>query len=150
MSRRGIIHCNSHDGPDKWRRLYPTWRKHFPIDHARPTLGTWLDSKWAKGLGVGCKVCRAVGFTTIPFGAYEIRSKDAIQVCNFEKHAQSAAHKAAVAAFLAGNTGLSAMCPTWDAFKHVADDIVAGGALGSAHSQHRKNHVVLEGGLVRL
>ena len=132
-----VIKLNLYDGHGKWKRNYPTWMKKFPIDHARPTLGTWLDSKWAEGLAVGCKVCRAAGFTTNHFGAYEV-SKDSIQVSVFARHAQSAAHKAAVAAFLAGNTGLSAMCPTWDAFKHVADDIVAGGALRSAHSQHRK------------
>eukprot|EP00959_Pyramimonas_sp_CCMP1952_P107030 2237210-Pyramimonas_sp.AAC.1 len=69
---------------------------------ARPKLGTWLGSKWATGLGAGCKVCRAAGFITNPFGACEVRSNGAMQVCSLQKHSQCAEHKAAVAAFLAG------------------------------------------------
>ena len=129
------------DGRGKWIRNYPIWAQRFPIDPARPKLGTWLDSKWAKGLGVGCKVCRAAGFLTTTFGAYEVTSKDAIQLCNLQKHSQRGMHKAAVTAFLAGrldDAESSIMCPTWDRFKQVADDTVAGGTLGSSNSLHRR------------
>ena len=129
------------DGRAKWARNYQIWANRFPIDPSQPKLGTWLDSNWAKGLGVGCKVCRAAGFTTNPFGAYEVRSKVCMQVCVFQKHAQCAAHTAAVTAFLAGTLDgarLSVMSPTWDVFKQVADAIVAGGNLESAHSTHRR------------
>ena len=129
------------DGRAFWARNYEKWAKRFPIDPSRPKLGTWLDSNWAKGLGVGCKVCRDAGFTTSPFGAYDIRSTRCMQVCNLQKHAQCATHTVAVKAFLAGKLDgarLSVMTPTWDAFKQVADVIVAGGNLESAHSTHRR------------
>ncbi|CAK0809178.1 unnamed protein product [Prorocentrum cordatum] len=127
--------------PLQVERTYPVWANKFPIDHAQPKLGTWLDSKRAKGLGAGCKICRAAGFTTSPFGAYEVRPNGAIQVCSLQKHAQCAEHKAAVAAFLAGNLDVAAysvMRPKWDEFKQVADDIVAGGSLGHGTIARRR------------
>ena len=112
----------------------------FPIDPANPKLGTWLDSKWATGGGVGCKVCCAAGFKQSGFGAYQICSSAALQICNLHAHAQSAMHKAAVEAYLHGHqdAALSVMCPGWDTFKHVANEIVAGGTLRNEHTAHRK------------
>jgi hypothetical protein len=43
----------------KWKRLFPKWSKQFLVDPADPKSGTWLDSKWGRGLAVGCKCCSA-------------------------------------------------------------------------------------------
>lgn len=130
------------DGRSIWIRKYPAWARRFAIDPAQPKLGTWLDSKWATGLGVGCKVCWAAGFReNNPLGAYACTSAGSLATISLHRHSQTATHQAAVEAFLTGNRDeavVSLMCPKWDAFQHVADDIVAGGTLGHAHSVHRR------------
>ena len=126
---------------DKWERNYPKWANLFPITPANPELGTWLDSKLGKGGGVGCKICCAAGLTDTPFGAYQLFSDSVIQVCNFHRHAQSVCHKAAVEEYLHGDKDgakFSVMCPKWETFKDVANEIVAGGTLEQEHSAHRK------------
>eukprot|EP00959_Pyramimonas_sp_CCMP1952_P289915 6063549-Pyramimonas_sp.AAC.1 len=43
------------------RRLHPRWAKQFLPVPGGASKGSWLDSRWKQGLGVGCKCCHASG-----------------------------------------------------------------------------------------
>ena len=123
---------------DKWERLRPAWSKRFLLDPVAPGRGTWLDSKWEKGLAVGCKCCRAADLRT-PFGAYRVDTVAGLQAVNFIKHASNSKHIAAVDAYLRGTSvaaRISLNCPSEAEFTATAEDITTGGTIG--HSAKRR------------
>ena len=86
------------EGQCKWARLSPSWIKRFLVDPSGVAHGSWLTSKWTKGLGVGCKCCRAAGWRS-PFGAYHVKTTAALQPANFAKRAPNPKHQVVVAAY---------------------------------------------------
>ncbi len=121
-------------GRFKWRRLFPKWAPQLLVNPADPSSGTWLDSRWSKGLGVGCKCCNAAGIDT-PFGTYTVASATSLQAVNFKKHAANNVHRLASAAFLGGVADKALHCPQVGEFEKAAMGVVHGAPLGSTKNQ---------------
>ena len=69
-----------------------------------------MDSRWSKGLGVGCKCCNAAGIDTV-FGTYNICSAFSMESRHFKTHAATTIHRLASAAFLGGMAYKALHCP---------------------------------------
>ena len=112
----------------KWRRLRGKWFRRFLLDRADPEKGTWLASAWRSGYGIGCRCCRAAGLQG-RLARFQVKSAIALQVANFKKHEENPKHRAAAAAYLAGEQPLLD-CPSLAQFRSVTDTIAKGGSVG--------------------
>ena len=111
--------------------MFPQWAKRFLIVPGDTSKGTWLDSKWKQGLGIGCKCCKFDGQPG-PFGTYGIRCNSALQVSHLLKHDQSSAHRNAVAAYLSKPNQYT------DQFTSVAKQIADGESFVKVGKPGRK------------
>ena len=68
-----------------------------------------------KSWGVGCRACSRDGAKTA-WGRFEVRSKDALQMCNFLRHEATIGHQVAVGSL---SRNRKACAPSKDAFKAV-------------------------------
>ena len=120
--------ANREDAKRKWQRLFPKWQKKFLMNPSDASAGTWLSSQWTKGLGVGCKCCRAAKLQT-RFGTFRIDSPDGLQAVNFQKHAINPRHQKAVAAYLNRVLDVTIHSPPLQDFHKVVDLVNTGTGL---------------------
>ena len=125
------------DAEHKWHRMFAKWSNKFPMDATMPEMGTWLDSRWRKGLGVGCKACHAAGLTS-PLATYQVKAGTSLQPAAFAKHAACQAHALALKAFLAPDVaGADSVlhCPTVEVYEAVADLVQRGADVGTVKNE---------------
>eukprot|EP00435_Cladocopium_sp_Y103_P029235 s4114_g7.t1 len=85
----------------KWERLRDQWRSRFPLDPQDPSAGSWLQARKSPW-GVGCKACHECGCES-SFASFGVKTEAALQLVNFQKHANNRHHKAAVESYLLGD-----------------------------------------------
>jgi hypothetical protein len=76
--------------------------------------------------------------------SYKCSTPDAMQVCNFEKHASQPGHTRAVAKYLGNHVAIDKEAPTDDEYRQICQEILAGRATLSTVKDAKMTYTVSE------
>lgn len=114
----------------KWQRLCVSWQQRFLIDPDNQQLGSWLDTRFDDNnhLCLGCKVCASAGIKHGNFALYQVKSSEAMQAVNFQKHQDYQTHKAAAVAFI-NQQYVAITAPPADMFDDICTWLLKGSGV---------------------
>jgi len=130
----------THEATSKWQRCGAQWQKHFLIDESQPSRGSWLDHD---DRGVGCHICAGDGGQG-RMASYECTTPDAMQLCNFAKHAKQPSHIRSVAKYLGKDVKIVTEAPTDDEYRQICKEIMAGKATLATPKDAKMTYTVSE------
>jgi hypothetical protein len=131
-----------HEATSKWLRCGARWQKCCPIDESQPGRGSWLDHDVDRG--AGCRICCAGDGLQGKMASYKCSTPDAMQMCNFVRHASQPSHKRAVAKYLGKDVVIDSDTPTDEEYRRICKEILAGNSTLSTPKDAKMTYTLSE------